>query len=75
MRGVWILLEHMKWKKGTDGGGVGRRKKRERGYVFTYSLLCSSHIGGDSRERLNFCPEVMKKKKKNSERALTLEDI
>lgn len=28
MRGVWILLEHMKWKKGTDGGGggVGRRE-------------------------------------------------
>lgn len=27
MRGVWILPEHMKWKKGTDGGGVGGRKK------------------------------------------------
>lgn len=25
MRGVWISLEHMKWKKGTDGGGVGGR--------------------------------------------------
>lgn len=33
MRGVWILLEHMKWKKGTDGGGVGgrREKKKEKG--------------------------------------------
>lgn len=24
-RGVWISFEHMKWKKGTDGGGVGGR--------------------------------------------------
>lgn len=28
---VWILLEYMKWKKGTDGSGVGEKeKKRER---------------------------------------------
>lgn len=31
MRGVWILLEYMKWKKGTDGGGVGGKgEKRDR---------------------------------------------
>ncbi len=30
MRGVWILLEHMKWKKGTDGGGAGGRKKKNK---------------------------------------------
>lgn len=45
MRGVWITPEHMKWKKGTDGGSVGgRMKKRDA------RCSCSRH----ARERLPF---------------------
>lgn len=30
MRGVWILPEYVKWKKGTDGGGAGGKEKKRR---------------------------------------------
>lgn len=60
MRGVWILLEHMKWKKGTDGGGcVGGGKKIKRG-VHAFSAVLQLH-----RRRFKgasvFCLAVVKK--------------
>lgn len=65
MRGVWILLEYMKWKKGTDGGGVGGRKKRERAEkalccwrggtkgasTFYPAIVCVWGGGGNANER------------------------
>lgn len=76
MRGVWILLEYMKWKKGTDGGGVGgkgEKKRPRRGGALAFSAgvegnqgsvyILSCHCGGN------------KKKENANERALTLEGI
>lgn len=46
MRGVWILLERMKWKKGTDGdGGVagkGGKKKKKRKERCSRILCCAT---------------------------------
>lgn len=68
MRGVWILLEHMKWKKGTDGGGVGGRKKekekKERVGVLAFSAVLQPHRGRFKGVSA-FCPAVVKKKKKS----------
>lgn len=57
MRGVWILLEHMKWKKGTDGGGAGGRKKIKR--VDRCSRIL--RFKGESA----FCTAVVEEKKKS----------
>lgn len=66
MRGVWILPERMKWKKGTDGGGVGREGKKRQDRCSR--VLCWStnqaHRRGDSRERLHFFPAVLEKREK-----------
>lgn len=53
MRGVWILLEHMKWKKGTDGSGVGGKGEERVEEALSPSLLYTSMEGG-LRERPHF---------------------
>lgn len=62
MRGVWILLGRMKWKKGTDGGGVGGGKKikREREGVLAFSAVLQQH-SGTFKGVSAFCPAVVKK--------------
>lgn len=65
MRGVWILLEHMKWKKGTDGGGVGGRKKnKKRVGVLAFSAVLQQHRG-KVKGVSAICPAVVKKEKKS----------
>lgn len=77
MRGVWILLEYMKWKKGTDGSGVGEKEKKKRtrrGGALAFSAV----VEAEPRERLHFIPPLWrggKKKENANERALTLEGI
>lgn len=75
MRGVWILLEYMEWKKGTDGGGVGGQEKKRtcRGGALAFSAV----VDGEPRERLHFILPVWggKKNENANERALTLEGI
>lgn len=75
MRGVWRLLEYMKWKKGTDGaGGGGKEKKKENAQRRRAAV-----VEGEPRERPHFILPLWggeKKKKENAnERVLTLEGI
>lgn len=78
MRGVWILLEYMKWKKGTDGGGVGGKGKKKE----TAQRRRSRFLGwcrGGTKGASTFYPAIVgggnKKKENANERALALEGI
>lgn len=66
MRGVWILLEHMKWKKGTDGGGcVGGGKKIKREDRCSRILCCTTATQEEIQGSVCILPGSCKKKKKN----------
>lgn len=59
MRGVWILLERMKWKKGTDGdGGVAGRGGEIKREDRCSRILCCATATQDSRERLHFAQQL-----------------
>lgn len=63
MRGVWRLLEYMKWKKGTDGaGGGGKEKKKKRERAEEARCCCRGRTKGAS----TFYPAIVggEKKKK-----------
>lgn len=76
MRGVWILLKHMKWKKGTDGGDAGGRKKMKRQDRCSCILCCTGATLREIQGSVCILPSSSEKKKiKANERALTLEGI
>lgn len=57
MRGVWIFLEYMKWKKGTDGAGVGGKGEKENVQRRRSRLLC--YCRGGTKGASTFYPAIV----------------